>query len=1465
MAFGEMMRMKPSTWLGNTSRRNALRIGLSALVVGLLATTAARSQEEQDEQSPYVPGLIGIYSGPEATTARRVDETIAFAWGSSSPDPRLPAGPFTAQWTGYIFVQSPGLHRLYVHADGQVNVRVLDQVAIDRRVKQAAWTASPDIELPFGWHPLKIEYRRAGDAGDAGDAQFALYWSGPRFEVEPVSSRFLFHDRGSDVDAAFARGERLARALRCDACHRAADSAAAAQAATIPAPALEHVRGNIFGGWLVNWLDDGGEQSSANAAHAKVTASNANGESAASEPPKGGTPAGIDLQRRMPYFAFEPDESRALAAYLAGSPADSTSEPQATLAADREVGRQLFLTIGCLACHGLESLGEAGLFGGGNLSHIAAKRPAAFFETWLADPARLNARHRMPVFELEPDERRKLAAFLAGQGQPAEAVALLNQDIARGRQLFAEARCAACHGPPETERQADSKLSLARPLSAASNWNASCAGVPRTNRRQPGYQLPADDGQALLAYYAARRSADEPVSEQITGRWVLAERNCLACHAREQAGGLSSRLPAVVESFPQLSSLMAALTPPSLNSVGDKLHDSALQSAIRRQGAVRRPWLLVRMPRFSLADEELSALTRDLVATDRVPDAAPRSRPDLSVEAAYSTGPRLVTPDGFGCTSCHAVGKVRAPNAPLNTMGPDLLQLDQRIRRPWFERFVRNPARIVPRMEMPSVQTSVGGVLNDELDLQLAAVWHTLNRPDFRPPEPDPLRVVRRSGIADRGERAVWLSDVLQADARSYIKPLLIGLPNRHHLLLDLEQGQLAGWSIGDVARQRTRGKSWFWELAGTQLLFSTPGPSDLGLIAGGQWIAPQRQGQFVTEFDEIRHMPGGAVAVRQRLHFADGALLHVAQEFYPLWDAPSGVRRIIEVRGLPDSSALGFRLCDEPQWKQCRRSADGKEVVLPERGGGSFVRLENSAGARFQADGTVVLAADQQVARLELHYRTPLPVDQFPDGEVAPPTNEIEKLDVVPGFDVVRLGLPAEIMPTGLAWSPAGRLLISSLKGQVWRADDGDGDGLEDTLHVVSDELAAPYGLAAGEGFVDVINKYAMLRLIDEDGDGFCERTVTLASGWGHTDDYHDWAVGLERDEQGNYYVAFPCQQDQRSEAAARYRGIVAQLARREADPRDPRAFEIRPLSAGHRFPMGLARNAAGIIVVTDNQGNYNPFNELNHVRPGAHFGFINALQRTADDRPPPLVPPAINLPHPWTRSVNGVCFLESPRRDASASASASVFGPWEGHLLGCEYDTRKLIRMSLQDVDGTLQGAAYPLSLDYPAQGPTFIGPLVCSVSPQGDVYVGCIRDSGWGGANNIGAVVRLRKRAGELPAGISEVRAEAGGFVIDFSGPVDPRRAADPQNYVLSSYRRLSTPDYGGPYRDRRTERPTSIRFDPDKQRVHLQLDDLRAGFVYEFHLRNLAHSVNGRSGTFFPAEAHYTLQAIPGGRP
>jgi hypothetical protein len=275
---------------------------------------------------------------------------------------------------------------------------------------------------------------------------------------------------------------------------------------------------------------------------------------------------------------------------------------------------------------------------------------------------------------------------------------------------------------------------------------------------------------------------------------------------------------------------------------------------------------------------------------------------------------------------------------------------------------------------------------------------------------------------------------------------------------------------------------------------------------------------------------------------------------------------------------------------------------------------------------------------------------------------------------------------------------------------------------------------------------------------------------------------------------------------------------------------------------------NRHGAVFFTDNQGVQNTFHELNHVIPGSRYGVPSQDDPSPEEDPWPVREPAIKIPHPWTRSINGICFLES----------GGKWGPFEGHGIGCEYDTRGLIRFSLQKIDDTYQGACYPFTLpeDQVPQDQRLLGPICCAVSPNGDLYVGGLRDSGWGGGNNVGELVRIKPNP-NVPLGIREVRAWREGFVIEFTGAVDPTAATDAARYTISSYHRIWKGTYATPDSDRRNEKITRIEPAADRRSVVVTLDSMRPGFVYDFRLKPLG--AGGHS--LWPAEAYYTLNRVP----
>ena len=1417
------------------TRLSPFRGWFTFLFLLMICPSNAFPQDDGDDEPPeFLPGLVAQLDLPKVGLVTRLDHDVLFDWSEKSVDHRTARqSPIKVRWTGYLECKDNGQFKIHVYAAGRITVRIDGREILKSASESPRWFDSLPLEMKFGRHPIELAYEGIGSRGQIG-----LFWTGPQFELEPISHRYLSHRFENAIDDSFERGALLSRALGCAACHEGNDVRA-----PLTAPALTCLDGNLNREWLVERL----------------------------------TATGSTPDQRMPHFGLNREDAEAISVTLFDASQKSTAAKQYVKPLESKAkqnvavartepsvaeGRAALVSLGCLACHQLGELGDRSLFDGGDLSLVAAKRTQDFYGRWLENPATVNSDHRMPVFKLSALQSADLQLFLQSLGSATTASlksigsGYPNRDtVTRGKQLIAEHRCAACHRLPSALTANVKRIAIR----STSDWESGCLQTGDAQLRRPGFGLANADRQALKAFWT---NAEPNSIARVDGRQLILEQNCLGCHSRDLATGLASTLEKLATLEPGISPRLAALGPPSLTGVGDKLHRAAMVAVLAGNDPPRRPWLVVQMPKFRLTDAEMKAMVSELVAHDRIPDAqtaaseSPSAHlPSAHLPSALATelaAARLVTAEGFGCQSCHKIGSVQPPQVAINAQGTDLTMLGDRIRPSWFRRWVHNPARIVPRMEMPAIQVAAKGVLNDDLDLQLAALWKTLNTPGFEPPKPNPVRVVRNlnNGTA---EHANVLTDVLETSNTKYLRPLIIGLPNRHNILFDLETGRLASWWVGDTARQYTRGKSWYWEAGAPSIVDGIQFLQQFSIVDSSNrvWQA-KTQGQFVVQFDGLKHV-NGTVEWSGRIELqneSNSRFVKLTQRM--LASGESELEVVTQLNGLLDGDQVAIEVAPPTV-------LNAKAAVVTAALNDYATAVWSSPMRLRVQDATHLRLDNYQVSqRLQWSCRlsTKLPVDRWQPLTAPYTVSALVKLNIVPGYEAVQLPLPRNEMPTAIAWRETGEMFVASLKGRVLKVNDADADGLGDAFEVMSDDLPAPYGLAVNAHSVDVLCKTSLIRLTQSDA-GREENSpydlTVVADGWGYTSDYHDWAVGLERDADGCYYMALPCQQDDRSEAAAKLRGHALKLVPYQSIE-SPRAFRIETISAGLRFPMGLALNSSGDLFATDNQGNYNPFNELNHLQFGKRYGFINKLEAKPGFAPD-FESPAVNLPHPWTRSVNGLCFLNTPAKLAE-SGKQNVFGPFEGDFVGCEYNGLSLIRMSVHKVRGQYQGAAYMFSGTPAAAEATFEGPVTCEVSPDGGLFVGSIHDSGWGGGQNTGSIVRLRPM-GELPLGIDEVRATATGFEIAFTQPVAAARAIKAESYSIRSYRRISTPAYGGDDQDNRSEPVRGLRISSDLKTVTLQLNNLRAGYVYEINVG----SVGGGEAAIFPSQAHYNMRAVP----
>jgi len=1416
------------------------------LFVAAGAVACLAQPDRSDESDGLAAGLVATFGPGDAGAAAitRIDPDVQFNWEGSSPDFRVPADRFRVVWRGRLWTPGSRRYRFHLFLVGKAAVSIGGRKVIDGATDRPGWLSSAPIELEQGHQPIDVEYSKTERL-----ARIGLYWESSAWPLEPITPRWLFHEpAGGEAIDRFDRGHELARAYRCGACHEVPGSDALPRA-----PSLAALSGRVHAAWLVDRL--------------------------AESPPHGAAhpPASANPASRMPAFGLTRDQSRAVAAYLLKGKAAAAPE---TPKARADVGENLVRSLGCLACHTLGDSGQSGLFGGGALDRIAEKRPPRFFRDWLRKPEQLNPDHRMPVFNLTAEEVADIAAFLATLGKPAaDEPARADADrelVAEGKQIIDRARCAACHEIPGIDRPATSAGRLdfqdgrKSPGAGTSGRRDGCLGEPDVARHRPGFWLSRDDRAAVREFIAQLPASPAPLARYEVGRRLLRESNCTSCHARDLDPGLQPATIAADKAGDQeaeLAKLRGELEPPSLSSVGDKFTDETLAKLIHGGQPARRPWLRVRMPRFAHNDADRDAIAAYLIDHDRIPLDPPSSilhpqtAPTLDPAAALAAGHHLVSARGFGCMSCHTVGRHEPKGVAVNARGSDLLAMGSRLRHEWFLRWTRDPARIVPGMEMPSITVPAPGVLDGRIDQQLEALWQSLNLPAFVvPSDRDTAQQVISLGPDDR---PVVLRDVMfdcPPGSGWCPRSFAIGLPNRHNVLFDLDTMSLRGWWIGDFARERTQGKSWLWEPGGLPLWSRAATLPTFALreLRTGKLIMPSKQDQSMgrlTDWAAGKSFEGGGRGrawFNQTVQFANGVSVWLRDDL--IENRSAGFTREVSLSRVPAGFVPVFLFAGSDS-----AVAEGNEITEDGPLGRLKIRStthDKPALSWQRVPKSEALDAKGRCFALEMK---PAPADwpdhylvdfdyQGPDSNIASkhiPQPEAKSpppatISIVPGIQATRLPLDASVMPTAIAFLPDKTPVVCSLKGRVFLAKDANHDGLEDSWAPIGDNFAAPFGVLTDEFGVYVAHKpeLVMLRYWH---DGVPRSPEVLGTGWGLTEDYHDWTFGIVQDGDGKLIVSTgnDYAHKDRPMEARKWRGRILRVSV---------TGRIEELARGARYPTGLAKNRDGAIFFTDNQGVQNTFNEINHLIPGSRYGVPAQDDPPADQDPWPLRSPAIQVPHPWTRSVNGICFLES----------GGKWGPFEGHGVGCEYDTRGLIRFSLQKIGDTYQGACYPFTLpeDQVPPDQRLLGPISCAVSPGGDLYVGGIRDSGWGGGSNVGELVRIRP-SGAPPLGIREVRATHEGFAIDFTGPIDATAAADHAKFVISSYRRIWKGAYATPDSDRRTEQTRRIEAAADRRSVVVTLNDLRPGFVYDIHVSPIGPNAT----PLWPADAYYTLNQVP----
>lgn len=367
-------------------------------------------------------------------------------------------------------------------------------------------------------------------------------------------------------------------------------------------------------------------------------------------------------------------------------------------------------------------------------------------------------------------------------------------------------------------------------------------------------------------------------------------------------------------------------------------------------------------------------------------------------------------------------------------------------------------------------------------------------------------------------------------------------------------------------------------------------------------------------------------------------------------------------------------------------------------------------------------------------------------------------------------IGLPydnpwnALIYCGGHAFLADGSALVCTMQGDVWHVSGFQYPSQTATWRRFASGLHHPLGMVVDDDGIFVLCRDQITRLHDMNSDGEADFYECFSNAFETSPAGHDFICGLQRDDEGYFYIASGNQ------------GLVRI---------SPDGQNADVVATGFRNPDGLGILPDGTVTVPCSEGGWTPASMICAVAPRSmsdeqpnvesvvpHFGY----RGPRNNQRPEL--PLAYLPRGLDNSSGGQVYV-----------SSNSWGPLKGQLVHLSFGAGNHFLVLRDEVNGQLQGAVVPLA------GEFLSGAHRGRFHPtDGQLYVTGMQ--GWGTYTpDDGCFDRVRFRGGkvQVPTGF---HVHENGVAITFSLPLDDVTAANAANHFAQAWNYRYGPGYGSP---------------------------------------------------------------------
>jgi mono/diheme cytochrome c family protein len=447
---------------------------------------------------------------------------------------------------------------------------------------------------------------------------------------------------------------------------------------------------------------------------------------------------------------------------------------------DAAAGHDLFHSVGCIACHsprdehGTETMPGAAV----SLAHVATKYSLASLAGFLFEPTGVRRSGRMPDMSLTRAEARSIGSYLIGTaGAVSTAASTPAELIDKGQEYFLQFNCIACHELPG--------LPAAESAVAMHELDPMRGCLSESPGTAPNFHL--DDAQRSAIREALAASSVDTTDQDHLDLTMTAF-NCIACHVRDEYGGVSAARDRFFTTT-EHSLGNEARIPPQLTLLGAKLRTEWLQKVLFDSETVR-PYMLTRMPQYGEAN--LGHLPGVLTRLDTL-EPVEMPTPDRETEKAYRTaGRELIGDKGLNCIACHNFNGKASPGFK----GMDLMTSYERLEPSWLDHFLRAPSVLRPGITMPNYwaggEATRDDILDGDADAQIRAIWHYLSLGTSAADPPGIRAEPTKLHVTDTARTYRGRSSI------AGFRGIAVGLPGGINYAFNAQTGTLTGLWRGD-------------------------------------------------------------------------------------------------------------------------------------------------------------------------------------------------------------------------------------------------------------------------------------------------------------------------------------------------------------------------------------------------------------------------------------------------------------------------------------------------------------------------------------------------------------------------------------------------------------------------------------------------------------------------------------------